>query len=227
MTQEQEILKIDLEEDVSLEGELIIPEHTSALVIFSHGSGSSRFSPRNNYVARQLHQHGIGTFLFDLLTEEEDEVYANRFNIELLSKRLVEVTRYLMRLPRLKAFTFGYFGASTGAASALIAASILKETIHAVVSRGGRPDLADNYLYVVESPTLLIVGELDREVMELNRQALEKLPEIKSLQSVKGATHLFEEPGTLEEVAEISARWFEKYLLRKEVKQNRNTLSII
>ncbi len=226
MTQEQEILKIDLEEDVSLEGELIIPEHTSALVIFSHGSGSSRFSPRNNYVARQLHQHGIGTFLFDLLTEEEDEVYANRFNIELLSKRLVEVTRYLMRLPRLKAFTLGYFGASTGAASALIAASILKETIHAVVSRGGRPDLADNYLYVVESPTLLIVGELDREVMELNRQALEKLPEIKSLQTIKGATHLFEEPGTLEEVAEISARWFEKYLLRKEVKQNRNTLSI-
>lgn len=194
--------------DVFLEGELTMPENPSGLIIFSHGSGSSRFSPRNRLVSQFLNKNGFGTFLFDLLTQEEDQDYEQRFDIELLSRRLEEVTRYLIKLPALNNIPLGYFGASTGAASALIAASKLQNKIKAVVSRGGRPDMASGYLEDVEAPSLLIVGELDFDVLNLNKQALEEIAGKKSLKIVEGATHLFEEPGTLEQVAELSLDWF-------------------
>lgn len=211
MTKDHEKLKITVDH-VQLEGELIIPEHAKGLVIFSHGSGSSRFSPRNNFVAQQLSKRGFATFLFDLLTKREDEIYSTRFDIHLLSHRLIEVTKQLQGSPYLKTLPTGYFGASTGAASALMAAANLKGKIKAIVSRGGRPDLAGDYLYQVDVPTLLIVGGFDTEVLKLNQQALEKLPETKSLIIINGATHLFEEPGALEEVALRSANWFERHL---------------
>ncbi|OFY85194.1 MAG: hydrolase [Bacteroidetes bacterium RIFCSPLOWO2_12_FULL_35_15] len=199
-------------EDVNLEGQLTIPEHAESLVIFSHGSGSSRFSPRNNFVANILHENGIGTFLLDLLTKEEDEIYSNRFNIDLLSERLVIATKYLSTIKQASVLDFGYFGASTGAASALKAAAELHTLIHSVVSRGGRPDLAMDVLPLVKSPTLLIVGELDTTVLELNKKAFDKLQCTKKLKVIKGATHLFEEPGTLEMVAKIATEWFNKTL---------------
>jgi pimeloyl-ACP methyl ester carboxylesterase len=198
--------------NVLLEGQLTIPEHASSLVIFSHGSGSSRFSPRNNYVANVLHEKGIGTFLLDLLTKEEDEIYSNRFNIDLLSERLILATKFLQTLKQSSVLDFGYFGASTGAASALKAAAELRTIIHSVVSRGGRPDLAMNILPQVKAPTLLIVGELDTTVLELNNKAFDKLECIKELHVIKGATHLFEEPGTLEIAAKIATEWFSKTL---------------
>lgn len=206
-----EILKLKVD-DTSLEGELVTPEDASGLIIFSHGSGSSRFSPRNNFVAQYLQRNLFATFLFDLLTKEEDEKYSNRFNIELLSKRLVEVTRQLAKEQQLKHLPIGYFGASTGAASAMVAAAVLQDQISAVLSRGGRPDLAENDLYLVKAATLLIVGELDREVIDLNQESLDKLDGVKSLKVIRGATHLFEEPGTLEQVAQLSGDWFSKYL---------------
>lgn len=153
MVRDHEKLHLTVD-DVQLEGELVMPERVKGLVIFSHGSGSSRFSPRNNFVAQQLHKRGFATFLFDLLTKEEDEVYATRFDIDLLAHRLIHVTQELKSSPYLKNLSTGYFGASTGAASALLAAAKLKDNIKAVVSRGGRPDLAGNYLYEVEAPTL-------------------------------------------------------------------------
>jgi len=209
-----QLLKIEIG-NVTLEGELALPESVSGLVIFSHGSGSSRFSTRNNFVAQHLQRKGMGTFLFDLLTKEEDEVYSMRFNIELLAQRLVQVTNWLSEFPSVQLLPIGYFGASTGAASALVAASVLHEKIGAVVSRGGRPDLAKNQLYLVEAPTLLIVGEDDAQVVDLNREALEKLPCIKSLKIIEGATHLFEEPGALAQVAQLSGDWFSNYLAKK------------
>lgn len=193
-----------------------LPDEASGLVIFSHGSGSSRFSPRNNFVAQQLQRRGIGTFLFDLLTEEEDIDYSQRFNIELLSQRLVQVTRYILKFEEIKDLSIGYFGASTGAASALIAASILHTKINAVVSRGGRPDMALEHLATVKAPTLLIVGGLDTEVIKMNQVALNKLKTIKHLEVIEGATHLFEEPGTLEQVSELSGEWFVHYLSVKK-----------
>ncbi len=202
--------------NVTLPGELVFPEHATGLVVFSHGSGSSRFSPRNNFVAQHLHRIGLGTFLFDLLTREEDNVYSNRFNIDLLSSRLIGVTKFLSTLADSKAFPKGYFGASTGAASALVAASTLQKEVHAVVSRGGRPDLAIHQLQGLEAPTLLIVGELDQEVISLNRAAMQEMQGIKRLEIIKGATHLFEEPGTLERVAELSGDWFIQYLSNKK-----------
>jgi len=206
-------------DDVQLHGELVLPENASGLVIFSHGSGSSRFSPRNNFVAQQLQRHGLATFLFDLLTEEEDRVYSRRFDIDLLSQRLVQVTRSLLKFPQINILPIGFFGASTGAASALVAASILKDKISAVVSRGGRPDLAGGQLLLVRAPTLLIVGELDLEVLALNREALERLPVTKRLEAIEGATHLFEELGALEQVAQLSIEWFLKYLAGKDSPQ--------
>lgn len=199
-------------EDVNLHGQLTIPEHASSLVIFSHGSGSSRLSPRNNFVAEILHENGIGTFLLDLLTKEEDEIYSNRFNIDLLTERLIIATKYLTTFKQTSVLDFGYFGASTGAASALRAAAELHTLIHSVVSRGGRPDLAMNILPMVKAPTLLIVGELDTTVLELNKNAYDKLHCTKKLKIVKGATHLFEEPGTLETAAKIATEWFSKTL---------------
>lgn len=200
---------------VTLEGELVIPENPAGLIIFSHGSGSSRFSPRNNFVAQHLHRRSLATFLFDLLTKEEDEVYHNRFNIQLLAQRLADVTRFMIKLPAIQNLPVGYFGASTGAASAIVAASILPARINAIVSRGGRPDLAHESLELLEAPILLIVGELDHEVMELNRQAMAKMHTTKVLSVVRAATHLFEETGALGEVAALSADWFLKYFTEK------------
>lgn len=201
---------------ITLDGILSIPDDPSGLVIFSHGSGSSRLSPRNNFIARELQQRGMATLLFDLLTEEEDEVYSQRFNIVLLSERLMKVTQWAAELPQVSKLATGYFGASTGAASALTAAARLPDKIYAVVSRGGRPDLAEE-LNLVKAPTLLIVGENDPEVMRLNQEAGKQLKCVSNLQEVAGATHLFEEPGTLEEVARLAGDWFVQYLTKEEV----------
>lgn len=212
----QSTLKIKVDGGATLEGHLVIPQQAKGLVIFSHGSGSSRHSPRNNYVAQQLQKRGLATFLFDLLTEEEDAIYSQRFNIDLLSDRLAHATLTLLKLPQVKNLPIGYFGASTGAASALSAAAILQNKIQSIVSRGGRPDLAMERLYLIIAPTLFIVGERDPEVLELNRKAYEKCVGVRSLKIVKGATHLFEEPGTLDEVAMLTGDWFDKYLAGRE-----------
>jgi len=197
---------------VTLTGELIIPLKATAIILFSHGSGSSRFSKRNQAVANYLHQRNFGTLLLDLLTTEEDRDYINRFDIDLLTKRLAGATAWLEGFPAAKDCRIGYFGASTGAASALKAASLLPQ-IDAVVSRGGRPDLAMPYLPAVKAPTLLIVGSLDHHVLELNKEAYQQLTCEKKLTVVEGASHLFEEPGTMKTVSELAAGWFEKYLL--------------
>lgn len=202
---------------VVLAGNLVLPEGTSGLVLFAHGSGSSRHSPRNRYVAQVLQAGGIGTLLFDLLTRQEEAVdqYTAelRFDIGLLAERLIDATRWVMRQPEMQGLKIGYFGASTGAAAALVAAAKLPETIAAVVSRGGRPDLAEEAFDTVRAPTLLIVGGDDEPVIGMNQRALARLrcPE-KKLVIVPGATHLFEEPGKLEEVARIAAEWFTRYL---------------
>ena len=202
-------IKIDA---VTLEGTLGLPEQAKVVVIFAHGSGSSRLSPRNTYVAGVLQQGGVGTLLFDLLTKEEDTVYERRFDIDLLARRLVGATQWLTARPEMTGKTVGYFGASTGAAAALQGASLLGSDIKAVVSRGGRPDLAIPYLAKVRAPTLFIVGERDVEVMRLNRQALTHLAVEKELDVVPGATHLFEEPGALEQAANLAKNWFVRYL---------------
>jgi dienelactone hydrolase len=197
---------------VMLTGDLSLPATAKSLVLFSHGSGSSRLSPRNRFVAQKLQDENIGTFLFDLLTEEEDQIYQNRFDIDLLTQRLILVTQWVQNQKQMQDFKFGYFGASTGAASALKAAAELGNDITAIVSRGGRPDLAIPEIKEVKSPTLLIVGGLDYGVMELNQKAYDMLNSVKDIVIVEGATHLFEEPGKLEEVSEIAAKWFSKYL---------------
>jgi putative phosphoribosyl transferase len=197
---------------VHLEGTLDLPIDSSRIVLFAHGSGSSRFSPRNRFVAKELSQCGIGTLLLDLLTEGEDIAYQNRFDIDLLSRRLTYVIDWLNTRPELKNASVGLFGASTGAAAALEAAAGNPGKIRAVVSRGGRPDLADEHLYLVRCPTLLIVGGRDEEVLELNDAAFRNLTCEKQLRVVPGATHLFEEPGKLEQVAHLAAEWFERYL---------------
>jgi predicted alpha/beta-hydrolase family hydrolase len=208
-------LKLPLDQ-VTLDGDLYLPDHACGLVIFSHGSGSSRFSPRNNFVAQQLQRRNFGTFLFDLLTEMEDQDYSQRFNVELLSQRLVQVTKHFLKDEETKDLPIGYFGASTGAASALIAASLLANKISAVVSRGGRPDLAMDHLSQVKAPTLLIVGGLDTEVIQMNQVAFKKLSTIKRLEIIEGASHLFEEYGSLEQVAVVSGEWFLQYLNAKK-----------
>jgi len=201
-------------DSILLEGALAIPQHAQGLVIFAHGSGSSRFSPRNNFVAQVLRRAGIGTLLMDLLTEPEDAVYETRFDIHLLTDRLLLATRWLHKQADTKHLAIGYFGASTGAAAALKAAAVLGSSIGAVVSRGGRPDLAEEALTHVHAPTLLIVGGNDKTVLHLNREAFARLPGEKELVIVPGATHLFEEPGALEEVAREAAQWFARYLPR-------------
>lgn len=195
-----------------LSGILSIPYKATKLVVFSHGSGSSRFSTRNNKVAETINNHGIATLLFDLLTPEEDSITENRFDIVLLSKRLIEVTNWLNQYKSTEDLSIGYFGASTGAASALNAAALLGSKIKAVVSRGGRPDLAMHQLPNVLSPVLLLVGELDPKVITMNEQAFEKLRCKKELKIISGASHLFEETGKLNEVAELAANWFNLYL---------------
>jgi putative phosphoribosyl transferase len=195
-----------------LPGELEIPQGSSSLVLFSHGSGSSRLSTRNQFVAGNLRENGIGTFLFDLLGAREDNVQA-RFNISLLTERLLFVTDWILKQRYTKDFTIGYFGASTGAASALNAAAKMGPRIKAVVSRGGRPDLAMPMLPRVKAATLLLIGGLDTDVLELNRKAFERLNNPKELKVIPGASHLFEEPGKLEEVAIQASNWFSKYLI--------------
>ncbi|MDD5328473.1 MAG: dienelactone hydrolase family protein [Sulfuricella sp.] len=197
---------------VSLEGMLDLPDNASGVVLFAHGSGSSRLSPRNNYVAGVLRGAGLGTLLIDLLTRSEDTDYATRFDIPLLTGRLLATTRWLKSLERMQSLAIGYFGASTGAAAALQAAAEDGE-IAAIVSRGGRPDLAgDDALRQVTAPTLLIVGGADSVVIELNHSAYEQLKCEKKLVIVPGASHLFEEPGALEQVAAHAASWFGQYL---------------
>nr|WP_315166682.1 dienelactone hydrolase family protein [uncultured Flavobacterium sp.] len=211
--------KLDLDiplSSVTLKGDLIIPENARGIVIFSHGSGSSRFSSRNRMVAELLQKQNMGTFLFDLLTEEEDELYENRFNIDLLSDRLIETTQWLMDYKSTTDLPIGYFGASTGAASALRAAAYFKEKIKAVVSRGGRPDLAITELPQVTAPTLLIVGGLDVAVIGMNKMAYDQLESVKEMKIIPGATHLFEEPGKLLEVAELAMVWYKRYLTTKD-----------
>lgn len=198
--------------NVVMEGMLSLPENMKGIVLFAHGSGSSRLSPRNNYVAKVLQQGGFGTLLIDLLSEEEDSVYETRFNIPLLSERLERVVRWLQKNKETKDFPIALFGASTGAASALEVAAKLGDQIRAVVSRGGRADLAYSSLNMVQAPTLLIVGELDFEVLELNQKAFKALSCIKKIEIVSKATHLFEEPGALEEVAALSTKWFLKHV---------------
>lgn len=198
--------------DVQLKGDLVIPLDAEAIVVFSHGSGSSRKSTRNRYVAEKLQEKGLATLLFDLLTVHEDQDYSQRFDIELLTKRLIMVTDWLATDNRTAGLDIGYFGASTGAAATLEAAAQLGDRIKAIVSRGGRPDLAAHELPLVKAPTLLIVGSLDYEVIQLNELAFNLLRCKKELKIVEDATHLFEEPGKLEEVAKIAQDWFHKHL---------------
>lgn len=200
-------------DDVSLEGELCVPEGARGLVVFAHGTGSSRLSPRNQRVAEYLRGTGdFGTLLFDLLTLEEDMRYRTRFEIDLLTRRLKGASAWALEQPCCEGVALGYFGASTGAAAALRAAAELSGQVGAVVSRGGRPDLAGEALAHVDSPTLLIVGGLDFQVLELNREAYALLPAAKELAVIPGATHLFEEPGAIDHVAALTLDWFERHL---------------
>lgn len=203
-------------EQVILQGNLMIPDEAKGVVLFAHGSGSSRFSPRNRLVAQTLNAGGLGTLLVDLLTSQEEMLDQQtrhlRFDIGLLAKRLVTITDWLRRQPQTRDLTIGYFGASTGAAAALIAAAERPDEAQAVVSRGGRPDLAGPALAQVNAPTLLIVGGNDKPVITLNLQALEALQGEKEIEIIPGATHLFEEPEALEKVAHLAQRWFENHL---------------
>jgi putative phosphoribosyl transferase len=202
-----------------LSGHLAIPENAMALVLFAHGSGSSRHSPRNQFVARTLNLAGLGTFLFDLLTPEEEafDSYTreHRFNISLLAERLLHATNWVGRQLQTRDLRIGYFGSSTGGAAALVAAAELPKNLGAVVSRGGRPDLAGDALTKVQAPTLLIVGGNDDIVIELNEMARDQMSCEVKLEIIPGATHLFEEPGALEQVAKLATEWFSLRLTRK------------
>jgi len=200
-----------------LPGNLGIPEAAEGIVLFAHGSGSSRFSPRNRFVARVLEEGGLATLLIALLTSEEEVIDRRtrrlRFDIELLAERLAGITDWLQENPDTCSLRIGYFGSSTGAAAALIAAARRPDAVHAIVSRGGRPDLALPYLPQVKAPTLLIVGGNDVLVLGLNQQALAQLRVERRLKIVPGAGHLFEEPGALEAVARLAGQWFQRYLI--------------
>ncbi len=199
-------------DQVVLAGDLVQPEGAGAMVIFAHGSGSSRHSVRNQMVARKLQAEGYSTLLFDLLTAGEDQVRDRRFDIGLISDRLVAVTRWLQRVHLAPGMPVGYFGASTGAAAALVAAARLKDEVRAVVSRGGRPDLAGDSLEDADTPVLLIVGGRDEPVIRLNEQSFPRLPGIKKMIIIEGAGHLFEEDGKLEAVAVMAVQWFNEHL---------------
>jgi dienelactone hydrolase len=203
-------------ESGTLEGNLSVPENAGGVVLFAHGSGSSRYSPRNQFVAHVLQEAGFATLLIDLLAvdeEEQDQQTAHlRFDINLLSKRVVDATNWLTTQSTTANLKIGYFGASTGAAAALVAATERPLAVGAVVSRGGRPDLAGSSLTQVQAPTLLVVGSKDTQVLELNRMALSLLRSEKQIEVVPGATHLFEEPGAFEKVARLAGDWFKRYL---------------
>jgi dienelactone hydrolase len=215
-TAEEQLVRVPAG-SVTLEGNLTLPEGSRAVVLFALGSGSSRHSPRNRYVARLLNEAKLSTLLIDLLTLDEEVIDARtaqlRFDIGLLAERLVAATNWLTQFPDTKHLRIGYFGASTGAAAALAAAALRKDVVGAVVSRGGRPDLAGAALMLVQAPTLLIVGENDGQVIRLNREALAQLRCEKQLMIVPGATHLFEEPGALDVVARLACDWFERHLV--------------
>ena len=204
------------EGSVVLEGVLSIPEGAQGIVLFAHGSGSSRHSPRNVFVAQVLNSAGLGTLLIDLLTREEDAVYEARFNIDHLTSRLVTATKWIREREFTAKMNLGYFGASTGAAAALKAAALMQDTVSAVISRGGRPDLAGSELHHVKAPVLLIVGGNDDVVIGLNQDAYAELSCIKKMEIISGASHLFEEPGTLEEVATLAIKWFQSYLNKEQ-----------
>jgi dienelactone hydrolase len=218
---EQQAIRIAVE-GANLDGDLTMPRDAIGLVLFAHGSGSSRRSPRNQFVAQVLQSAGIATLLFDLLTprEEQEEYFTRhlRFDIPLLADRLAAAARWVLGQNETQDFDLGFFGASTGAAAALIAASHLREQVKAVVSRGGRPDLAGGALPGVDAATLFIVGGEDHVVIDLNEEAFARLRCEKQMKIVPGATHLFEEPGTLEQVAHIAAEWFQSYF---QLVQNR------
>lgn len=203
----------------TLEGDLTLLHRAKGIVLFVHGSGSSRMSPRNQFVAQQLNEAGLSTLLFDLLTSEEEAVDnvtdEYRFDIDFLAKRLIEVTEWIQKYPDAQGLAIGYFGASTGAAAALVAGAHFREEIQAIVSRGGRPDMAEASLKDVTAPTLLIVGGRDDLVIRLNESAFQDLKCQKELLIIPGATHLFEERGTLEEVAEAAGKWFSQHFLQK------------
>lgn len=204
--------------DVTLSGDLVTPPDARGIVLFAHGSGSSRLSPRNRHVAAILRRGGLATLLMDLLTRDEEAVDARtahlRFDIGFLAERLGAATAWLQEKADTRALPLGYFGASTGAAAALVAAAERPEVVRAIVSRGGRPDLAGSALARVQAPTLLIVGGADYPVIDMNREALAQLTAEAKLEIVPGATHLFEEPGTLDEVARLARAWFERWLAR-------------
>lgn len=201
---------------VRLSGDVAVPAGARGLVLFAHGSGSSRFSPRNRMVAAELRRSGVGTLLFDLLTDREAGNRARVFDISLLAERLWYATSWALAEPDLRGLRVGYFGASTGAAAALVAAARRDSPVGAIVSRGGRPDLAADALPTVAAPTLLIVGAKDDMVLDLNQRAFDRLTCHKQLEVVPRATHLFEEPGALERVAQVAAEWFTRYLGTKE-----------
>ncbi|SDH63894.1 MULTISPECIES: dienelactone hydrolase family protein [Bradyrhizobium] len=215
-TVEEQLVRVPAGE-VMLYGNLTLPEGSHAIVLFAHGSGSSRHSSRNRYVARLLNEANLSTLLIDLLTLDEEVIDARtaqlRFDIGLLAERLVAATDWLTQFPDTRQLRIGYFGASTGAAAALAAAALRTDVVGAVVSRGGRPDLAGAALMRVQAPTLLIVGENDGQVIQLNREALAQLRCEKQLMIVPGATHLFEEPGALDVVARLASDWFERHLV--------------
>jgi putative phosphoribosyl transferase len=207
-----EPLSIPVGKGIEVTGDLTIPPSARGIVVFSHGSGSSRLSPRNRMVADYLVQQQFGTLLFDLLTPEEDQDYDNRFNIRLLTERLVAVSEWLYTYPQTKTYSQAYLGASTGAAAALYAAAVEGSEIAAVVSRGGRPDLAMEAFTTLQAPTLLIVGGADTEVLHLNQKALALMHCTKKLEIVSGATHLFEEKGAMEQVCVLAGNWLQQYL---------------
>jgi putative phosphoribosyl transferase len=204
-------------DNIRLNGDLIVPAGAKGVVVFAHGSGSSRFSPRNRYVASALREGGLGTLLMDLLSVQEEQMDERtgylRFDIELLSERLVSATDWLKQHEPSRHLKIGYFGASTGAGAALVAAALRPDDVGAVVSRGGRPDLAGPALRELRAPTLLIVGGNDIPVITLNQQAINLMNTTRRMEIVPGASHLFEEPGTLEQVARLAREWFERYLV--------------
>lgn len=209
---QEEIINIPTNGPI-LEGILVVPKGSNKIVIFAHGSGSSRHSTRNKYVASILQKNNISTLLFDLLTSEEDTVYENRFNIQLLASRLKAVTEWIINQEKYKKFKIGYFGASTGAAAALGASIMIGSNVRAIVSRGGRVDLHKDVIGLIKAPTLLIVGGNDKDVLELNKKTYELLVVEKELKVIEGASHLFEESGKIEKVAEAACVWFVKYLV--------------
>lgn len=206
-------------DSISLQGNLRLcdDEKCKGIVLFSHGSGSSRFSVRNNYVASLLQERGYSSLLMDLLTKQEDLIYENRFNIDLLTERLLKITKWVRNNKCTKYQPIAYFGASTGAASALNAAAFLGKKVKALVSRGGRPDLAINNLQYVTAPTLLIAGGFDEVIIELNKNVAKKFSTVCQLKIVEGASHLFSEPGKLEEVAKLTCNWFDKHLKKDDL----------